>query len=71
MLAREIAIIGGDTKKTKAIFNAMSPFGRIAKPEEIAAVVAFLASDDSVWITGTAINVDGGYVGTGGAGWAE
>jgi NAD(P)-dependent dehydrogenase (short-subunit alcohol dehydrogenase family) len=70
MLAREIAIIGGDTTKTKAIFNAMSPFGRIAKPEEIAAVVTFLASDDAAWITGAAINVDGGYVGTGGAGWA-
>lgn len=36
------------------------PLGRYGKPEEIAAVVAFLASEDSSFITGATINVDGG-----------
>jgi len=36
------------------------PFGRAATPEEIAAVVAFLASDISAYTTGTIITVDGG-----------
>jgi 3-oxoacyl-[acyl-carrier protein] reductase len=36
------------------------PLGRIGKPEELAAMVAFLASEQAAYITGTTIQVDGG-----------
>jgi NAD(P)-dependent dehydrogenase (short-subunit alcohol dehydrogenase family) len=37
------------------------PLGRLATPEDIAAAVAYLVSDDSRYVTGTTIKVDGGY----------
>lgn len=37
------------------------PIGRFGTPEDIADLVLFLASDESRWITGTAITIDGGY----------
>lgn len=39
------------------------PMGRMAEPEEVAATVAFLASDDAGYITGVALPVDGGMTG--------
>jgi NAD(P)-dependent dehydrogenase (short-subunit alcohol dehydrogenase family) len=41
---------------------AAHPIGRIGRPEEIADAVAWLCSDHSSFVTGTAIPVDGGYV---------
>jgi NAD(P)-dependent dehydrogenase (short-subunit alcohol dehydrogenase family) len=35
--------------------------GRLARPEEIAAVVAFLVSEDSSYMTGSEIYADGGW----------
>ena len=38
----------------------MVPMRRFGKPEEVAALVAFLASDDASYITGEVININGG-----------
>ena len=38
---------------------SMVPLGRVGKPEEIAAAALFLASDDSKFVTGVELNVDG------------
>ncbi|WP_395515427.1 SDR family NAD(P)-dependent oxidoreductase [Pseudorhizobium flavum] len=41
---------------------AMSPFNRVGSPEEVAAVVAFLASDRASWVSGQIIQPNGGLI---------
>jgi meso-butanediol dehydrogenase/(S,S)-butanediol dehydrogenase/diacetyl reductase len=43
-----------------AEYRKLIPMGRVGRAEEIAGVVAFLASDDASYITGAAISIDGG-----------
>lgn len=40
----------------------VTPMGRLGRPEEIAAAIAFLASDDASFMTGSELVVDGGYL---------
>ncbi|MEU2021958.1 SDR family NAD(P)-dependent oxidoreductase [Streptomyces sp. NPDC016469] len=40
--------------------SALYPLGRVGEPEDIAKAVAFLASSDAEWVTGTSLCVDGG-----------
>jgi hypothetical protein len=49
----------GDAERWQELVKPM-PFGRAATPEEIAAMVAFLASDRSAYTTGTIVTIDGG-----------
>ncbi|WP_446047982.1 SDR family NAD(P)-dependent oxidoreductase [Streptomyces olivaceus] len=43
-----------------AAVRGLYPLGRVGEPEDVAAAVAFLASRDASWITGTTLTVDGG-----------
>ena len=40
----------------------LTPMGRLGRPEEIAAGVAYLASDDAAFVTGLELYIDGGYI---------
>ena len=52
---------GGEEAAYKAVASEATPMGRFAKPEEIAAQIAFLLSDDSDFVTGACLVSDGGY----------
>jgi NAD(P)-dependent dehydrogenase (short-subunit alcohol dehydrogenase family) len=41
---------------------SMTPLGRLGRPEEVAAGVAYLASDDASFVTGSELYIDGGYI---------
>ena len=52
-------MLGGerdDPNRTRQI-----PMGRLGRPEEVATVVLFLASDDAGWVTGQTVDATGGY----------
>jgi 2-keto-3-deoxy-L-fuconate dehydrogenase len=51
----------GDYEAAKKAFIARQPIGRIGRPEEIAALVTYLASDESAYTTGVAHVIDGGW----------
>ncbi|WP_373355493.1 SDR family oxidoreductase [Pseudoroseicyclus sp. CXY001] len=51
----------GDAAAARAAFTARQPMGRIARPEEIAALAVWLASDESAYVTGVAHVIDGGW----------
>ena len=53
----------GDYEAAMKAFIARQPMGRIAKAEEIAALVVYLASDESAFTTGQAHIIDGGWSG--------
>lgn len=50
--------IGSDFQK---VAESRTPLGRIGQPGDIATIAAFLASDDSTWLSGQAIQAAGGY----------
>lgn len=53
----------GDFEAAMAQFVARQPMGRLGKPEEVAALAVYLASDESAFTTGQCLMVDGGWSG--------
>ena len=54
-------IMGGTlTDERKAGMSSNIPLQRVGQPEEVAGLIAFLVSEDSSFVSGTSINVDGG-----------
>ena len=51
----------GDVEIVRKAFVARQPMGRLGRPEEIAALAVYLASDESAFTTGTAVSIDGGW----------
>jgi len=58
--AHHEGVVGSDFEK-RMIKN--TPLGRVGRPEDVAKVAVFVASDDSAWITGEKITVSGGLYG--------
>lgn len=52
--------IGGDTPENRARFVGTVPLGRLSTPEDVADAALWLASDEARFITGVALEVDGG-----------
>jgi len=53
-------ILGDDPVRLAQALDNLQPIPRVGRPEDIASMVLYLASDESQWITGTAMIVDGG-----------
>lgn len=53
---------GGGAEAELEVVKTAAPLGRIGKPEEVAALIHFLASDDGGYVTGEAIAIDGGWL---------
>jgi NAD(P)-dependent dehydrogenase (short-subunit alcohol dehydrogenase family) len=47
-------------QRVKTILR-MYPLGRLGEPEDLAAAISFLASDEAAWITGQVLSVNGGF----------
>lgn len=54
----------GDYEAARAAFISRQPMGRIGKPEEVAELLVYLASDASAFMTGSTLVMDGGWTNT-------
>jgi NAD(P)-dependent dehydrogenase (short-subunit alcohol dehydrogenase family) len=61
MSSLESGLGGGNAEAVHGALQGMIPAGRYGTPEEVAALVAFLASEDARYINGAVMTVDGGF----------
>ncbi|MFA5896932.1 MAG: SDR family oxidoreductase, partial [Thermoplasmata archaeon] len=61
MFAQEARTRGVTVAAYRKHVGAQDPIGRVGRPEEIANLVLFLASEDAAYITGDLVVADGGY----------
>jgi NAD(P)-dependent dehydrogenase (short-subunit alcohol dehydrogenase family) len=61
MSSLEAGLGAGDATSVHGALQGMIPAGRYGTPEEVAALVAFLASEDARYINGAVMTVDGGF----------
>jgi 3-oxoacyl-[acyl-carrier protein] reductase len=57
----ELFLKGKNEEQVRAI-GAMNPFGRLGRPDDIASVIAFLASPNAGWINGQTVRANGGVI---------
>jgi NAD(P)-dependent dehydrogenase (short-subunit alcohol dehydrogenase family) len=62
LLREEMRLVGLDPDTELAESAAGRPLGRVGRPEDVAAAIVFLASEDSGYMTGTTLVTDGGWL---------
>jgi NAD(P)-dependent dehydrogenase (short-subunit alcohol dehydrogenase family) len=61
-LTAEVIRKAPDPNAVRAERISVHPMGRLGQPEDMAGLAVFLASDESSWVTGAVLPVDGGYL---------
>ncbi len=61
-MVAEVITSAPDPVEARRVREALHPMQRFGQPEDVAGMAVFLASDESQWMTGAAIPVDGGYI---------
>jgi NAD(P)-dependent dehydrogenase (short-subunit alcohol dehydrogenase family) len=61
-LTHKVISGAADPAAVRSERTSVHPIGRLGRPEDIAGMAVYLASDESLWVTGAAMPVDGGYL---------
>ncbi len=61
LVEQHIATMGGDPQQHRREVGAMHPLGHMGEPDDVAWGVVYLASDESKFMTGSELVIDGGY----------
>jgi NAD(P)-dependent dehydrogenase (short-subunit alcohol dehydrogenase family) len=61
MVEQHVAAMGGDARQHRREVAALHPLGHLGEPDDIAWGVVYLASDESRFVTGSELVIDGGY----------